>query len=193
VTLERYAERICEYLGEPAVLLGQSMGGIAVTQAAARCPGNVSALVYVGAFAPREGQSLTDLVAYPEAADDEVQANMVVDGEVATLAPDAARHALYNRSTREDATWAAERLGPQPVAPLADKVTVPDANRDAFNALARAYIVCQHDRAIPPAMQRRMARETGCEPIVELDADHWPWLSRPDDFVAALGRILQPR
>lgn len=192
VTLEGYGERICETLaqGEPAVLVGQSMGGIAVTQAAARCPGNVSALVYVGAFAPAEGQSLMDLVAYPEAAEDEVQAHMVVEGDIAILPPEAAVHALYNCADPDQATWAAERLGPQPVKPLGDKVTVSDANRDAFIALPRAYIVCQHDRAIPPAMQRRMATETGCDPIVELDADHWPWMSRPDAFVDAVDRIV---
>jgi hypothetical protein len=40
-------------------------------------------------------------------------------------------------------------------------------------------------------MQRRMATETGCDPIVELDADHWPWMSRPDAFVDAVDRIVQ--
>jgi pimeloyl-ACP methyl ester carboxylesterase len=193
VTLERYAQRICDKLaeGEPAVLLGQSMGGIAVTQAAASCPGNVSALVYVGAFAPAEGQSLMDLVAYPEAADDQVQAHMVLEGDVAILPPDAARHALYNCAPADQATWAAQRLGPQPVKPLGDRVTLPNANRVTFEALPRAYIVCQHDRAIPPAMQRRMAHERGCGPIIELDADHWPWMSRPDAFIDALDRIVQ--
>ena len=181
--------------GEPAVLVGQSMGGIAVTQAAARCPDNVSALVYVGAFAPAEGQSLMDLVAYPEAADDQVQAHMVVEGDppVAKLPPAAAIHALYNRAPPEKARWAAERLGPQAVGALQNPVTVPESNRQAFEALPRAYIVCQHDRAIPPAMQRRMARETGCDPVIELDADHWPWMSRTDEFVEALDRVLQAR
>jgi pimeloyl-ACP methyl ester carboxylesterase len=131
------------------------------------------------------------LVAYPEAADDEVQAHMVVEGDTAILPPEAARHALYNCADPDQATWAAERLGPQPVGPLGDRITVPDANRDAFNALPRAYVLCRHDHAIPPAMQRRMAKETGCDPIVELDADHWPWMSRPVAFIEALERIVR--
>jgi pimeloyl-ACP methyl ester carboxylesterase len=193
VTLHAYGERICGALaeGEPAVLVGQSMGGLAITQAAAQRPGAVSALVYVSAFAPREGQSLMDLVAYPEAAGDQVQANMVVEGDppVARLPPEAAINAVFNRTPPEDARRAAERLGPQPLRPFTDALTVPEENRSTFEALPRAYIVSADDQAIPPAMQRRMLSEVGCEPVIELDADHAPWLSRRDEFLAALGRV----
>src|ERR1035441_10945961 len=70
VTLDAYARRVCGALasGEPAVLVGHSMGGIVVTQAAARSPQHVAALIYVAAFLPADGQSLMDLAALPEAA-----------------------------------------------------------------------------------------------------------------------------
>jgi hypothetical protein len=42
-------------------------------------------------------------------------------------------------------------------------------------------------------MQRRMARETGCDPIVELEADHRPWMSRPDEFIEAVNQIVHAR
>jgi hypothetical protein len=47
---------------------------MAITQAAGQCPEQILGLVYVAAFLPADGQSLTDLVAYPEAAGDQVQA-----------------------------------------------------------------------------------------------------------------------
>lgn len=195
VTLGAYGERICRALdeGEPAVLVGQSMGGMAITQAAANCPERVVALIYVGAFAPLEGQSLTSLVAYPEAADDQVQAHMVVQGDppVAILPPAGARIALYNCATPEQARWGSERLGPQPVAAFQTPLVVPDANREAFERLSRGYMLCLHDQAIPPAMQRRMIEDVGCRPVVEIDADHWPWLSRTDAFHAALEQLVQ--
>src|SRR5262249_4568401 len=63
VTLDSYAARLCEVLAassERAIIVGNSMGGIVITQGAARCPERVAALVYVAAFLPKDGQSLLD-------------------------------------------------------------------------------------------------------------------------------------
>jgi pimeloyl-ACP methyl ester carboxylesterase len=194
VTLEAYGKKICRVLSEgpPAVLAGQSMGGMAVTQGAARCPEQVVALVYIGAFVPAEGQSLGELVSYPEAAYDQVQANLVVEGDppVGSLPPAAAVHAMLNCCTEGQAAWAVERLGAQPIAPFAGVIEVQDGAREAFEALPRAYILCGRDHSIPPAMQRRMLTERHCHPVLEIETDHWPWLSRTDEFLAAMAEIV---
>src|ERR1700755_3231007 len=100
VTLAAYGERVCDVLaaGPPALLVGHSMGGMAITQAAARRPDLIAGLVYAAAFLPVEGESLIDLTQRPEAGEDQVQANLLVSGDppVATLspagAPPAPRH-----------------------------------------------------------------------------------------------------
>jgi pimeloyl-ACP methyl ester carboxylesterase len=191
VTLDAYAERICAALAEgsePAVLVGHSMGGVAITHAAGRCPERVSLLVYVAAFLPRDGQSLLDLAGLPEGADDQVQANMVVEGAppVATMPDAAAGDALFGACTDEQVAWGVERLRPQPVVPFTQPVSLSES---AADGLARAYVLCNRDRAIPPALQRRMVRESPCAVVVELDTDHSPWLSATGDLVAALDRF----
>jgi pimeloyl-ACP methyl ester carboxylesterase len=192
VDLDAYADRVCEVLpqGPPALLAGQSMGGMVITQAAARCPEHVAALVYVAAFAPQEGQSLLEITQLPEAAGDQVQANLVVEGDppIATLPVAAAPEVLYNCAEPERARWAAQQLGPQPVAAFAQPLRVGD-RAEAFAALPRAYVTCLQDRAIMPAVQRRMYIAAGCDPVIEIDTDHAPWLSRPDELFAALTRI----
>ena|ERR1700744_1712837 len=57
VSLESYGQRICEALadGPPAVLVGHSMGGMAVTQAAARMPEQIASLSDVAAVLPVVG------------------------------------------------------------------------------------------------------------------------------------------
>ncbi len=194
VTLDLYAERICEVLGRgaPAVLAGQSMGGMAISQAAARCPLQVAALAYVSAWLPWDGMSLMALTHEPEAAGDQVQANLTVEGDppVARLTPEAAPQAIYNCADPELAKAAAGRLGPQPVAPFTNPFTAGD-NADAFAALPRGYISCLRDNAIKPAMQRRMYTAAGCDPVIEIDTDHSPWLSATGELVAALDRMAR--
>jgi pimeloyl-ACP methyl ester carboxylesterase len=194
VTLDAYGKKICRALSEgpPAILAGQSMGGMAVTQAAARCPEHVRALIYIAAFAPAEGQSLVELVSYPEAAGDQVQANVIVEGDPPSgrLTRDGAVVAMLNCCTEEQVNWAVPRLGPQPVAPWEGKVVVQDGARTAFEALPRGYIYCGSDHSIPPPMQRRMLTDRGCDPVREIDTDHWPWLSRTDEFVRAMNEII---
>src|SRR6202012_3115759 len=128
VTLDRYARRVCDALadGPPAILVGHSMGGMVITQAAARCPERIERLVYVAAFVPEDGQSLIDLTQLPEAAGDSVQANLVVDGDppVATFPPDAVRQALCHCADDEAAAWSASVRGGQPVAPFTHPVAL---------------------------------------------------------------------
>src|SRR3974390_2747757 len=90
VTLDAYGTHLCDVLAansEPAIVVGNSMGGIVATHGAARCPSRVRALVYVTGFLPRDGQSLLDLTKLPEGSDDQVQANITVEGEppIATM------------------------------------------------------------------------------------------------------------
>jgi pimeloyl-ACP methyl ester carboxylesterase len=193
VTLDAYARRVCEVLadGPPAVLVGHSMGGVVVTQAAARAPEHIETLTYVAAFAPAEGQSLIDLTSLPEGAGDQVQANIVVDGDppVATMPEAAARVVIYGCSSDQAAAKSVARRRPQAVVPFTEPVQVPDDKREAFAALPRAYVVCLQDLAIPPALQKRMQAAAGCDPVIELDTDHAPMLSRTKELIGILDRI----
>jgi pimeloyl-ACP methyl ester carboxylesterase len=193
VTLDAYADRVCEVLaqGPPAVLVGHSMGGVVVTQAAARSPQLVDSLVYVTAFAPADGQSLLDLTQLPEGATDQVQANLVVDGDppVATMPAAAARVAIYGCASDDAAAEAVGKRGPQPVVPFTQPLQVPADTRAEFERLPRAYVTCLRDLAIPPALQQRMYAAAGCDPVIELDTDHAPMLSRTSELVGILDRI----
>lgn len=195
ITLYRYAEAIRDALAAqpgPTLLAGHSMGGMAITQAAAGAPDRIAGLVYVAAFLPRPGQSLIDITHLPEAAGDSVQANIVVEGDppVATMPPEAAPEALYHCATEEQIAWAMPRRGRQPVIPFTQPFE-PGEETAAFDALPRAYITCLQDRAIKPALQRLMYTAAGCDPVIEIDTDHSPWLTRTDELVAALDRVAR--
>jgi pimeloyl-ACP methyl ester carboxylesterase len=188
VSLDSYAGRVCEALAtssEPAIVVGHSMGGIVATQAAARCPARVAALVYVAAFLPKDGQSLLDLTKLPECDGEQVLANVVVEGEppVAVMPAAASRHVLYGSCAEDVAAWAIARQCPQPVSPLPMAVSIPPG---ALNGINRYYVLCTRDRAIPPPLQRRMVAENPCADVIELDTDHTPQLSMTNELAKAL-------
>jgi hypothetical protein len=79
------------------------------------------------------------------------------------------------------------------VAPFAGRVSLGGAGAEKFAELTRAYITCSQDRAIAPQMQRRMFEAGGCDPVIEIDTDHAPWISRTDELVAALDRLAAGR
>jgi len=141
-------------------------------------------LIYVSAFLPQPGQSLLEITQLPEAAGDAVQANIVVDGDppVATMAPERAHEAVYHCATAEQVEWAMQRRASQPVIPFTQPFELGESVA-AFAALPRAYISCLQDRAIRPPIQRRMYTAAGCDPVIEIDTDHSPWLSRTDELI----------
>ena len=194
ITLYRYADQVCETLAAmdgPVVLTGHSMGGMVITQAASQRPHKLAGLIYVAAFLPQPGQSLVEITHLPEAAGDSVQANIVVDGDppVATMPPAAAPEALYHCCTQEQIDWALPQRAGQPVIPFTNPFTPPDGDTSAFDGLRRGYVTCLQDRAIKPALQKLMYTRAGCDPVVEIDTDHSPWLSRTDELVSGLDRI----
>jgi pimeloyl-ACP methyl ester carboxylesterase len=195
VTLDAYADRVCAALAgspDPAIVVGYSMGGVVITQAAQHCADRIASLVFVCAFMPSNGQSLLDMTKLPEAVGDQIQENLVIEGDppVASLSAEAAAKVIYNDCTSEQAAWAVARRRPQPVAPFATPVEIDD---EMLASIPRYYVLTERDQAMMPALQRRMIREHPCERVFELDADHAPYLSATDELVSALTELAAQR
>jgi pimeloyl-ACP methyl ester carboxylesterase len=192
VNLDACCERVSAQLREreePAVLVASSMGGVVCTQAAALQSDRVAGIVYVAAFAPQDGQSLIDLTELPEGAGDEVQANLIVEGDppVGKMDVEAARSAAYLETSDEDFKWALPKHRPQALQTFQDKTRIPAGS---FDQIPRAYVLCTLDRSIPPPLQRRMIEENGIEHVVEIETDHSPMVSRPEELATALDGLL---
>ncbi|HEX7525719.1 MAG TPA: alpha/beta fold hydrolase [Gaiellaceae bacterium] len=172
------ADRV-EAAGEPVVLVGHSMGGISITQAAELVPERIATLVYVTAFLPGDGQSLVQLAdGDPSAL---VQPNLVVDEAAGSCVIDEqARQAVFfGECSEEDASWAVAQLVPESLAAVAAPVRITE---ECVGAVARVYIECERDRAISIAKQRQMWADRPCAQVFTLDADHSPFLSRPREL-----------
>ena len=157
---------------EPVVLCGHSYGGVIITEAGV--DDRVSRLLYVTSVMPDVGQSQADLIGFepaPWLAPSD-------DGTVG-VDPDMIREFFLQDCDEVTTEQALSRLTRQSLAPF----TQPP-RQIAWQQKPATYVVCTKDLAIPAEVQHRRARP-GAR-VVEFDAGHHPFLSRPDAFAQTI-------
>ncbi len=190
VSLQAYADRISEVLDaqpEPVVLVGQSSGGVAVSQAAEQHPDEIQLLVYVGAYLLRDGESI--LSAGENDTESLVLSNLVMseDGSSATLREDAIGEGLLADCSDEDVERAKARFGPQALAPIATPVSLSERN---YGRIPRVYVETLEDRAISPSLQKEMYERVPCQKVISMEAGHWPFYSAPEELAGHLTSLI---
>lgn len=152
------------------VLVGHSYGG-AVVSAAAADESSVDSLVYLAAFALRQGESVMSAMGgFPRHEVALGPAIRMLDDGTSVLDPALAGPALYGSCSPAASAAAMERLTPQPMATMTTELRASGLGR-----LRSTYVVCSEDRAVHPVHQRIMAER--CTNSLTLATDHSPFLS----------------
>jgi pimeloyl-ACP methyl ester carboxylesterase len=162
---------------EPAVVIGHSYGGIVIAEAAASV-GAVHHLLLISSYLPEVGQSLSSF------GGDEPAPFLAIDpeGGTFTVRGEALAETFLQDCGPEIQHEALEKTAWQSLAVL--EAPVQSA---AWRHVPSTYLVCAQDRGTPADRQREFARRAGN--VVELDAGHHPFLSRPAevrDLILAL-------
>ena len=171
-------KRIIDAQGEPVVLVGHSYGGAVITEAG-NDP-NVSALVYIAAFAPDTGESVNTLIeGFPK------------DGPQPPILPPRDGFLFLDREKFHDsfaadvdaelAAFMADSQVPWGVEALGG--TISEA---AWHNKPSWYLITTDDRMIPPSAQEQMSGRAGAT-IEEADASHSVYVSQP----AAVAEIVK--
>ena len=169
--------QVLDSLDGPAVLVGHSYGGAVITEA-----GNhpsVAALVYVTAFAPDTGESVSSLIA-----------DAPPGAPVPPILPPVNGFLLLDRD-KFTASFAADVPGklaafmadsqlPAAVDALGGTVSEP-----AWRARPSWYLVATEDHMIPPAAQRAMS-ERAKATVTEAPGSHAIYVSRPAVVAAVI-------
>jgi pimeloyl-ACP methyl ester carboxylesterase len=152
----------------PVVLVGHSYGGAVITEAGTH--EKVTALVYIAAFVPAEGESVKELGGRHRRAGvaDRPWVRRVLVPQQATF------HASFGADLpAADAVFMADSQVPWGVEAMTGQVTEP-----AWRGRPSWYLIATEDRMIPPAAQCAMAQRAGATKV-EVAASHAVYMSQP--------------
>ena len=165
-------KRAIEHIGGPTILVGHSYGGEVITNAGYN-NSNVTGLVYIAAFAPDEGQSLSTFVS----AKDFPQGFLMVDSAGLSYINPAMFHEHFAQDVQQpDADIMVVAQKPFNVSNFDEKSGPP-----AWKQLPTWYQISTSDLMIPPAVQQKFAKQMNATTI-SIDASHASYVSHPDEI-----------
>jgi pimeloyl-ACP methyl ester carboxylesterase len=163
-------KRAVEHINGPTILVGHSYGGEVITNAGYNNP-NVTGLVYIAAFAPDEGQSLSTFVD----AKDFPQGFLILDSAGLAYINPAMFHDRFAKDVNTtEAEIMAVAQKPFSAASFGEKSGPP-----AWKQLPTWYQISESDLMIPPDAQRQFAKQMNATTI-SIDASHASYVSHPD-------------
>lgn len=163
--------QVIDALPGPVALVGHSYGGVVITEA-----GNhekVTSLVYIAAFAPDKGESVSTLIADPPPG---APVPPILPPNQGFLFLDRGKFAesFAGDLPRAQAEFMADSQVPWGLDALNGAVSQP-----AWRAKPSWYLVAGDDRMIPPPAQRAMAERIGAQTVEVPGSSHSVYVSQP--------------
>jgi len=170
-------KRIIAMQDNPVILVGHSYGGAVITEA-----GNdpkVAGLVYITAFAPDKGESVSTLIKDPPPG---APVPPILPPQDGFLFLDKAKFPASFAADVETemATFMADSQVPWGVEALSGTISEP-----AWKTKPSWYLIATDDKMIPPAAQRFMSKRAGST-VVEAAGSHAIYVSQPNAVAAII-------
>src|SRR5438552_1659257 len=166
----------------PVILVGHSYGGVVITEA-----GNdpkVAGLVYIAAFAPDKGESVSALIKDPPPG---APVPPILPPQDGYLFLDKAKFASsFAADVSPDlAEFMADSQVPWGVEALSGAISQP-----AWKTKPSWYLVSTDDKMIPPDAQRAMSKRAGST-VVEVKGSHSVYVSQPQAVASLIEMAAQ--
>jgi pimeloyl-ACP methyl ester carboxylesterase len=169
--------RIISRQNDQVILVGHSYGGAVITEAG-NDP-NVVGLVYIAAFAPDKGESVSTLIKDPPPG---APVPPILPPEEGYLFLDREKFAASFAADveTEKAAFMADSQVPWGVQALSGTISEP-----AWKTKPSWYLIASEDKMIPPAAQRFMSQRAGST-VVEAAGSHSIYVSQPNAVAAII-------
>lgn len=166
----------------PVILVGHSYGGVVITEA-----GNdpkVVGLVYIAAFAPDKGESVSSLIQDPPPGAPVPPILPPQDGYLYLSREEFAASFAADVDPGR-AEFMADSQVPWGVEALSGTISQP-----AWKIKPSWYLVATDDRMIPPPAQRVMAKRAGAT-VVEVAGSHAVYVSQPNAVAGLIAKAAK--
>jgi len=166
----------------PVILVGHSYGGVVITEA-----GNdpkVEGLVYIAAFAPDKGESVSALIKDPPPG---APVPPILPPQDGYLFLDRTKFAeSFAADVSPDAAeFMADSQVPWGVEALSGAISQP-----AWKKKPSWYLVSTEDKMIPPDAQRAMSKRAGST-VVEVKGSHAVYVSQPQAVASLIEKAAK--
>ncbi|MBX9893367.1 MAG: alpha/beta fold hydrolase [Chitinophagaceae bacterium] len=164
------------------ILVGHSMGGTVISQAAEVLgKAKVFKLVYLDAFLPRNGESVSSIARMIESSLPKDSTRLTIgsglivsdDRKTSLFKPDIADILFYHDCSKADKEFAHQNLSKQSFAPLGTPVSVSDT---VYGMIPKVYILCTDSKDLDKSI---LPTRVSCEKVIKIKSSHSPFFSQP--------------
>lgn len=187
VTLASYIDTILAASTPATIIVGHSMSGFMISAAAEQAPKKMARLIYLCAYIPQDGLCLDDIrnAAPRPLITSAIRSSR--DQLSVALDPTRIEDMFYHDCPDGTLKYAGPRLCPEAVAPQHTPISLSEA----YHSVAKSYIRCTNDHAIPPEYQNSMTAEWPTKDIYEMATGHSPFFADPAGLASLLDQIVK--
>lgn len=174
---------------QPPLVVAHSMAGMLLAVLLSEPAVAVGHAVFLAAHVPVSGESAASLTR--DLGLTALERCLLPDAQTCrvSLRRASARRLFYDDVPTSLAEDALDRLIPEPLPPMQERVVVcPEALRRS----GACYLACEEDQVLPLTVQQQLAARASL-PLRSIPGSHSPFLARPEALLTAIDSGLTPR
>jgi pimeloyl-ACP methyl ester carboxylesterase len=187
ISLKSYVDVVCQTIVQQTgkvILVGHSMAGMVVSQAAEAMPEKIAKIIYISAYLPQHGDDLLSLSKLDSESLVGANLEFTPDYSAASIKLAVLPEAICADAPDEFKALLVQYHKAEPTRPLGEKVNL---SPQGFGSVEKWYIHSTHDRAVGYQLQQQMIKNNGAiAKIFHIETSHLPFVIKPAEVASIL-------
>jgi pimeloyl-ACP methyl ester carboxylesterase len=181
------ADKVCKVVNMqpgPVIVVAHSQAGAIITQATKQCGDHISALVYVAAVVPHNGEKAFDLLSEADGENFDKVTTLDKSAGLYNINYQGPLIALFMADV--DSGLAIKAINNMVAEPVRIGEEALQYNQEAFEEIPKFYIKTTADKIISTVTQEQFIHRDNFKKVYSMTTSHSPFISQP----RLLGRYL---